>query len=984
MLRLGRGYTTTASLSPDGALLALARLEGVYLCSLPTDPQGTTPLVCEAYLPHASPVRRVIFSPDGNRLATIELDGNLWLWDLTAPSPQSQALDTDDLFQGLDAGAIARHTESADLAFSADGRYLAAAAGHLALWDLDNGQPIPLSDPAHPTDSGASPEWVSVAFAPEGYRLIAGAWSGDLLFLEADHPATARRLPPSYEEAITDLAFTPQGDLLAVYRDDSLALLSAEDGSLRTHWPVPGQYPLVARFHSLGGNNALTRTLLRVLGAYPFQGDALLTGSGSGQVLRFSLSSQSLSRALERPFQSSQSMGVPNVLANVFYENVFASFTPDGQRIVAVWGDGTVDLWDAQSEQVISEAADSALQGEGVTFDPLGRSLLSSDRGDGWRWDLATGQATSHGGRYPASLSPDGCYRLSYRFSIPDTLEVYRRCQWPPSREIALSVEQEGLLSTFPIRPAWPGAGLWLAIAPEEEGLLYLLDPDTGDVIHTLQDPTLPQTFDLTADPQDLRIYQASAGGNIGLWDAAEGRLEAIWHLEAPLRDSDSPDIRSRIIALALSANGDTLVSSRNDGLLAIWETSGGTPRTLTPDQLDLPATAVLTRLALSADGHWLFALAKHGEGLWIIDLQKGETVAHIPTYGDAFTDAFALSPDERLLAVTGAQAATTVWSVPDILSEITDEALLPEPILPEAMASLPAFHSRYTVTLRAGGNEYVLLDVAESARRDVDPPRRHFQVRGQGWPAEGEGIWNARPWMGLSHYAFRTPEDENWYTTEGGIIPPVAPLLRPWGWQATGLSEGRYRYTAQDPIAAVLPPMAWIRRALGVPWATFTPQTFSGETILAPDGLLTKARLTWQGRLRTPQGEEEASLETLYRLEDTTAEEIPLPLEENVTDPLNLRPAGHTTPEGIPLPEDAIQDEDGTYLTPKPAADLLAWYQEQLPLFGFTVLDISQEDMGGGFFSLTMYSMLVEKDGQRYTIYLTSVVGFTNISVSE
>jgi WD40 repeat protein len=104
------------------------------------------------------------------------------------------------------------------LAFSPDGRILATGtaaldsngtvAGSLInLWDVETGQLLRSFE--SPGD-----HVISLAFSPEGTRLAAANWSGDLVLWEVSNEAPRTSLG-AHSDPIGDLAFSPDGRLLA-------------------------------------------------------------------------------------------------------------------------------------------------------------------------------------------------------------------------------------------------------------------------------------------------------------------------------------------------------------------------------------------------------------------------------------------------------------------------------------------------------------------------------------------------------------------------------------------------------------------------------------------------------------------------------------------------------------------------------------------------------------------------------------------------
>lgn len=102
-----------------------------------------------------APVQHVLFSPDGRKLAALSDDWEIGLWDAAAGR-----------LEAILSGPRGYSADNAGLAFSGDGRRLAACAGREAkLWDLESGRELG----AWPMPPGLLDE---VAFHPSG-RLLA-------------------------------------------------------------------------------------------------------------------------------------------------------------------------------------------------------------------------------------------------------------------------------------------------------------------------------------------------------------------------------------------------------------------------------------------------------------------------------------------------------------------------------------------------------------------------------------------------------------------------------------------------------------------------------------------------------------------------------------------------------------------------------------------------------------------------------------------
>jgi WD40 repeat protein/DNA-binding SARP family transcriptional activator len=163
----------------------------------------------------------VAFSPDDRLLATAEGDGNIWIYRVRTG--------------GYTNGAMAQGSLQ-DVAFSSDGRFLAAAglAGQITIVDLKQNITVLGVKQNKVRTINHGPLIYTLGFSPHGDTIAAGDNSGDVDFWNAD---TGQQLPQQIADpggGVTSLSYDPSGNRL---------LTIGADGSIRL-WALPTDEPI--------------------------------------------------------------------------------------------------------------------------------------------------------------------------------------------------------------------------------------------------------------------------------------------------------------------------------------------------------------------------------------------------------------------------------------------------------------------------------------------------------------------------------------------------------------------------------------------------------------------------------------------------------------------------------------------------------------------------------------------------------------------
>jgi WD40 repeat protein/serine/threonine protein kinase len=406
--------------SPSGSLVASANGDGtVRLWDVTTGAQDGAPLT---HLPLTFKV--VAFSPDGRALLAGYNDGSIYGWSLPARKP---------LFEPIHG----KHTSNlTQLVFSPRGDRFATVStdGVATLFEFPSGR---ILGPAFATGQRIG----SVSFTPDGNTLIGGDASGALRLWDIDQQRLAGITTKGHGQIIVDTEFNADGTLLATLgRDLSIRFWSFTDGHpFAVVQRIEGRAKGIA--FSTDGNHlaigddagavhiwdvATDAAPLVLAGhqqqvwavAFSADGKWLASGDRAGEVrlwdlahgtlkwtattqdgavwsLTFATDGQRLLSASDARlrFWDISSGTSQQVLERQGVNVTRAALSPDGALAAVASTSGKVTIWDIAHAAVIKEitADDNALWS--VAFSPNGEQLATASSDEVVAlWDVHTGE----------------------------------------------------------------------------------------------------------------------------------------------------------------------------------------------------------------------------------------------------------------------------------------------------------------------------------------------------------------------------------------------------------------------------------------------------------------------------------------------------------------------------------------------------------------------------------------------------------------
>jgi WD40 repeat protein/serine/threonine protein kinase len=612
----------SAAFCPDGKRIASASLDGNV--TIWDAESGRQRFQFRAHEKHA---RSVAFSPDGGLLATCSWDKTVKIWD------------AQTLAQGRNPSLLHALTHRGavwNVVFSPDGKRLASAGNRtvretppvvqcaeVKVWDSGSGQELC-------TLEGQECEiWSALAFSPDGQSLATGhlkgqdGIAGNVVHVWDANTGRKIRTFGGHTQPIQSVAFSPDGRLLAsgagtpsdsVGTDGELKLWDTQTG--RELRDLRGHITVFALAFSPDGRRLASAGEDHTIKLWdPATGKEVLTLRGH--------------------------IGMVRSLA----------FSPNGRQLLSASHDLTVRGWDATPVQGQADPAYLTLRGhrgavETVIFSPDGRSLASAGRDENVKiWDRWTGQERmtfSDPNGAALAFSPDGRWLVSENSKDP-ILKIRETTTW----KVIRTIKQPGMHWYHRVAFSSPDGKLLAVggISERVDRLISIWDTGTGQPMHRLLGHTW-NIQEVAFDRTGQFLASAGADSTVRIWDVRAGK-EVV---------TLQPGHAGGVTSVAFSQDGKYLASGSLDQTVKLWETGTWKLVRTIPD-----AHGGINSVRFAPDSRCL-AWGGTDATVKVADATSGQVIETLRGH-TGWVNSVAFSPDGQHIASASADGTVKIWN---------------------------------------------------------------------------------------------------------------------------------------------------------------------------------------------------------------------------------------------------------------------------------------------------------------------------------
>ncbi|MEG4104971.1 WD40 domain-containing protein [Microcoleus sp. S13_C5] len=573
-------------------------------------------------------LRSVIFSPDGQVLATGDTDGVVRLWEASS----SREILT-----------CKGHTNVVEsVAFSPDGKILASGSyeNTIKLWDVKTGECLKVLH-------GHTGSVMSVTFNPDGNILASGSFDRTIRLWDI-RTGECCKILQDHTKVVFSVAFHPVGEMLASGSGDNTVRL----------WNV-GTGQCLKILHGY------TKNVFSV--AFHPAGEILASGSADKTVKLWNIGSGECLKTLEGHGDRVRSI----------------AFSPSGEILASGSHDRTAKLWDIRTGECLNTLQGHSNQVGSVAFHPAGEILVSGSYDQTLRlWAIDSGECLNTLQGYSnqvisITFSPNGKILASgddeqtvklWDVSSGKCLQILHGhldrvnlVAFNPSGQILASASYDQTLKLWDIRsgeclhtlPEFGNETRAIAFSPSGEILasagydqtVRLWDIGTGECLKTLQGHN-SSVHSVVFSPLGEIFASEGFDGTVRLWDIHTG--ECLQILQGHT---------GWVRAIAFSQNGEILASGSVDQTVRLWDINSGECLNIFHGHTDW-----IRSVAFSYSGEIVASGSVDGT-VRIWNIRTGECLKILQDHTSRI-NSVAFSSNEKIIAACSRDGTIMMWEI--------------------------------------------------------------------------------------------------------------------------------------------------------------------------------------------------------------------------------------------------------------------------------------------------------------------------------
>lgn len=562
--------------SPNGQLLASSDANGEIHLWQVSDRQRQLTLNG-----HTNWVRQLTFSADGQHLVSASDDRTLKIWDLCTKTCRTFSGHTDSVYC---------------ISISPDGKLIASGSADqtIRIWRSNDGECLQIWQ-------GHAAGILSVQFSPDGHYLASGGFDNTIRVWDVT-TGTCLQVLMGHENWVSSVQFSPDGNQL---------LSGSCDRTLKI-W----QLPVGNCLSTLSGHTGW------IWEAVWSADGRKIASCGTDQTIRLWDHAGNCLHTLQG--HRSQVWQV--------------SFHPDGDLVASASEDQTIKLWQVKGGQCVADIRGYTNWVKTIAFSPDGKTLVAGSK-DGYSrlWDLECGiclrDMKAHTAGVPTvAFHPDGD-RIATG-SCDHTVKLW-------------NVQQEQCLFQFNhTNEVWSvafhPAGRLLASSSIDH-TINLWDVILGESVRSLTGHS-DRVSCVMFSPQGNLLASSSDDGTIRLWDVLSGECLPVWK-----------EHTARVGSVAFSPDGQLLASASSDQTVKVWNVcTGQCLYTLTRH------TSWVMSVAFSPDGSTI-ASGSCDQTIKLWNVQEGTCINSLKGHAN-WVWCVAFSPDGAILASASEDETVRLW----------------------------------------------------------------------------------------------------------------------------------------------------------------------------------------------------------------------------------------------------------------------------------------------------------------------------------